>query len=50
MSQRPSYKELEKRIKELEELLCAQIPTKAQKYLQKIVRSQKVRGKTDIPM
>jgi len=37
MSQRPSYEELEKRINELEEILCADIPSKTQDYLQKIL-------------
>ena len=37
MPQRPSYEELEKRINELEEILCAEIPSKTQEYLQKVL-------------
>ena len=33
----PSYEELEKRISELEEILCAEIPSKTQAYHQKIL-------------
>ena len=37
VSQIPSYEELEKRISELEEILCAEIPSKTQEYLQKVL-------------